>query len=480
LDRRPRPPCRSGKRDAEFDFFEAVRESYEPALADFVSAGARDGIASLAEIRNGLPGRQTGVLAITGATLIDGLGGSPIRPATVITRGGKIVAAGPGAAIAIPADAKRIDARNKFIVPGLWDMHAHYEQVEWGLIYLAAGVTTVRDVGNEFGFITAIRDANNSGEGLGPRLLLAGIVDGDGPSALGIQRVNSVADAAAWVKKYHDAGFQQLKIYSSVKPDIVKAVCEDAHAMGMTVTGHIPRGMSLLDGIAAGMDQVNHITYVTPAFLPEGFDMYKATPADRINALKSVDANSASGRLAIAVLKEHGTVIDDTAVLSELGTKAADEAGETIEAGIANIAPELQQQFQSGGGTGEALTNLKLVWSRTLEIMGVLHRAGIRFVAGTDQAVPGYSVYREIEIYVEAGFTPMEALQAATIVPAQVMKIDYESGSVEAGKRADFDILDADPLEDIHNIRSVRWVVANGTLYDPEPLWRAAGLKPTR
>ena len=112
--------------------------------------------------------------------------------------------------------------------------------------------------------------------------------------------------------------------------------------------------------------------------------------------------------------------------------------------------------------------------------MGFLHRAGIRFVAGTDQAVPGYSVYREIEIYVEAGFTPMEALQAATIVPAQVMKVDSDSGTVETGKRADFDILDSNPLENIHNIRSVHWVVANGTLYDPAPLWRSVGFKPPR
>jgi len=151
-----------------------------------------------------------------------------------------------------------------------------------------------------------------------------------------------------------------------------------------------------------------------------------------------------------------------------------------VEPGIANVAPELQQQFQSGGATGEALSLAKLRWNKTLEIMGVLHRAGIRFVAGTDQSVPGYSVYREIEIYVQAGFTPMEALQAATIVPARVMKVDSDSGSVAAGKRADFDILDANPLADIHNIRSVRWVVANGTLYDPEPLWRSVGFKPPR
>ncbi len=467
-------------RDAEFDHFEAVREGYEPALADFVSAGARDEIDNLAEINQALPGRRTGVLAITGATLIDGLGTAPISPATVVTRNGRIVAAGPAAAITIPNDAERMDAAGKYIIPGLWDMHAHYEQVEWGPIYLAAGVTTVRDVGNEFGFISAIRDANNAGKGLGPRLLLAGVVDGDGPLALGMQRVNSAADAAAWVKKYHAAGFQQIKIYSSVKPDVVKAVCETAHAMRMTVTGHIPNGMSLLDGIAAGMDQVNHISYVTAAFLPEGFDMRKSNPAERINAVKSIDPNSEAGQRVLAALKEHRTVIDDTAALSELGTQAAGRPEETVEPGIANVAPELQQQFQSGGLTGEALSLAKLRWSKMLEIMGVLHRAGIRFVAGTDQAVPGYSVYREIEIYVEAGFTPLEALQAATIVPAQVMKVDSDSGSVEAGKRADFDILDANPLENIHNIRSVRWVVANGTLYDPKPLWRSVGFKAPR
>jgi imidazolonepropionase-like amidohydrolase len=467
-------------RDAEFDHFEAVREVYEPALAEFVSAGARDQIASLAEVNARLPGRKTGILAITGATLIDGLGGAPISPATVISRNGRIVAAGPTASITIPDDAERMDATGKYIIPGLWDMHAHYEQVEWGPIYLAAGVTTVRDVGNEFGFITAIRDANNSGTGLGPRLLLAGIVDGDGPTALGVQRVNSAADAAGWVKKYHDAGFQQMKIYSSVKPDVVKAVCEDAHATGMTVTGHIPRGMSLLDGIGAGMDQVNHISYVTASFLPEGFDQNKASPAERMNAVKLIDPNSAAGQRVIAVLKEHGTVIDDTAALFELDTKTADEPGAAAEPGIANVAPELQQQFQSFGEKGEMLSFVELRWSKTLEIMGVLHRAGIRFVAGTDQAVPGYSVYREIEIYVEAGFTPMEALQAATIVPAQVMKVDSDSGSVETGKRADFDILDANPLEDIHNIRRIHWVVANGTLYDPGPLWRSVGFKAPR
>ncbi|MGB6475793.1 MAG: hypothetical protein WBF04_17220 [Candidatus Sulfotelmatobacter sp.] len=181
--------------DAEFDHFEAVREEYEPALAKFVASAATDEMAALSELGQSLPGRRTGTFAFVGATLINTDGKAPIANATVVTRDGKIVSFGPSKKVKAPRDAQRIDVAGKFIIPGLWDMHAHYEQVEWGPIYLAAGVTTVRDVGNEFEFITAVRDAVNSGKALGPHMLLAGIVDGDGPYALGVERVNSPADA---------------------------------------------------------------------------------------------------------------------------------------------------------------------------------------------------------------------------------------------------------------------------------------------
>jgi len=455
-----------------------VREEYEPALAKFVASAARDEMAALTEMSDKLPGRRTGTFAFAGATVIDVTGKPPIPDATVVTSHGKIVAVGPSKKVKVPADAQRIDVTGKYIIPGLWDMHAHYEQVEWGPIYLAAGVTTVRDVGNEYDFITAVRDAVNSGKALGPHMLLAGIVDGDGPYAMGITRVNSPADAEMWVKRYHDSGFQQIKIYSSVTSDNVKAICADAHKVGMTVTGHIPFGMNAYDGVNDGMDMINHIHYISDLLLPPGFDPRKATRKERMEAMASVDVNSEAGRKAVAFFKEHGTVIDPTMALTEMMNRAANDPAAQMEPGAARVAPELREQLVNGGLPPDLAPLGQKIKQRDLEIIGALHRAGVPIVAGTDQAVPGFSVYREIELYVQAGFTPMEALQAATIVPARAMKVESDSGSIAVGKRADLDVLDANPLDDIHNIRRVRSVVASGILYDPAPLWQSVGFKP--
>ncbi len=465
-------------RDAEFDHFEGVRDQYEAALPQFVADAAADEVSQFGELSRTLAGRETGPMAFVGATLIDGTGQVATPDSTVLIAGGRIVAAGPSSSTRVPEDAKRIDVSGKFIIPGLWDMHAHYEQVEWGPIYLAAGVTTVRDVGNEFEFITTVRDRVNAGIGLGPRLLLAGIVDGDGPMALGVNRVNSPEDARRWVLKYHDSGFQQIKIYSSLSLENVKAVCREAHALGMTVTGHIPQGLTVYDGVAAGMDQVNHISYLTPLLLPKSVDHSNLSPEQRRELMNKVDVNGKEGQELIAFLKMHKTVIDDTAVLFSLMSRPDSQPPTSVEPGIANVAPELRGQLFNEGVPAAQVPSAQTRMRIILELIGAMHRAGIPIVAGTDQAVPGYSVYKELELYVAAGFTPMEALEAATIVPARAMKVDSDSGTVEAGKRADFDILDANPLLDIHNIRTVRRVVANGILYDPSPLWDSVGFTP--
>jgi len=465
-------------RDAEFDHFEALRAGLEPALTTFIANAARDEMRELEELSASLSGRRSGTLAFTGATLIRGTADAPIPRATIVTRAGRIVAAGPEASTPVPSDAIRIDLTGRYVIPGLWDMHAHYEQVEWGPIYLAAGVTTVRDVGNELEFIAAVRDAIREGRGLGPRLLLAGIVDGDGPVTLGVARVTNAADAARWVARYHDAGFEQIKIYSSLSEENVRNVCREAHARGMTVTGHIPNGMDIYQGVTDGMDQVNHLQYVMAPLRPAGAAPAKATGLERMKANAAIDGSSPEAARLIAFLKAHGTVIDDTTALFEQVFRSSAQPAADFEPGVTHVAPELREQLTNGGMAADQEDTLKRIRQRMLELLRALHTGGVTLVAGTDQAVPGYSVYRELELYVEAGFTPLEALQAATIVPARAMRVDGDSGTVEAGKRADFAILDKDPLADIHNIRSVRSVVAGGTLYESAPLWTSVGFTP--
>jgi imidazolonepropionase-like amidohydrolase len=462
--------------DAEFDHFEAIRDGYESALGAFVARAGADNMSALAEFSKSISGSRAETLAITGATLIDGTGAPAIPDSAVVVHDGRIVAAGPSAQIKIPSDAKVIDARGKTLMPGLWDMHAHFEQVEWGPIYLAAGVTTVRDCGNEFEFITAVRDAIAQGRGLGPRILAAGIVDGSGPLALGIARVDTPDQAKMWVDKYHDAGFQQMKIYSSVKPDEVRAVAAEAHRLGMTVTGHIPEGMNAYQGVEDGMDQINHIQYVMAIIHPPYPE--KANGLDRAKIEAQTDMNSPEAQKAFAFLKQHNTVIDPTLVIFEFSTANTNHPTASFEPGVLKVAPELAGPLIDVGPASPFSQLQSEIFSKEVEAVGALHRAGIRVVAGTDQTVPGHSLHREMELYVQAGFTPMEAIQAATTVPAQVMGLDKEVGTIAPGMRADMIILGANPLDDIHNSRKVESVITNGTLYDCAPLWQSVGFKP--
>jgi imidazolonepropionase-like amidohydrolase len=455
--------------DAEFDHFEAIREGYESALPVFVARAAEDGMASLAELAQKISPTRKGALVINGATLIDGTGKAPIADSVIVVEGDRITAAGERSKVKIPGNATIVDARGKTVLPGLWEMHAHFEQVEWGPIYLAAGVTTVRDVGNEFEFITSARDAIKAGRGLGPRMLLAGIVDGDSRSALGIIRANTPDEARSVVKRYKDAGFDQIKIYSSIKPDILRVITDEAHRLGMTVTGHVPNGMNAIQCIESGMDQINHIQYLPQILLAKD---QRPGPDTKINF------DSPEAQRAIQLLKEHGTVIDPTMALMEMIIHPSDVPFVQFEPGVAKVARELAGPLNNTGIPPAAAARGRAQFEQWMSVLSELHKAGIPIVAGTDQAVPGHSLHREIELYVKAGFTPMEAIQAATIVPARVMKLDKESGTVEAGKRADLIIIEGNPLESISNIRNVRSVIAAGRVYNCAQLWESVGFKP--
>lgn len=458
--------------DGEFDHFESIREGYESGLSFFVLKAVADGMQRLAEFSRKVSPDPKTAIVISGATLIDGNGGPPIPDSVVVIEGDRIIAAGPRDNVVVPKRAKVIEARGKFLLPGLWDMHAHFEQVEWGPTYLAAGVTTVRDVGNEFEFITAVRDALNAGQSLGPRMLLAGIIDGESNTSWGIIRASAAAEAEAAVNRYHKAGFQQIKIYSSVEPPIIEAICAAAHKLGMTVTGHVPTGLNAIQAVEAGMDQINHVEYLLPVLRPRTFRPLQGAPAPPL------DFKSPEAQRAIEFFKSHNTVIDPTLAVFEWTLHSAEKPFSSIEPGAGKLPRQLNGQINNTGVPASAAPQTAAILDRFYSIVGALHKAGIPIVAGTDQVVPGFSLYREIELYVKSGFTPMEAIQAATIVPARVMKLDKESGTIAAGKRADILVLDRDPLDNIRNIRTGKTVIAAGRIYDTAQLWQSMGFKP--
>jgi imidazolonepropionase-like amidohydrolase len=449
--------------DAEMDHFEAVADGYEDGIAIFVADAARDGMANLAKVAAGFTAQPASVTAIVGGRLIDGTGKPAIENSVVILQNGKIAAAGPAASTTIPVGAQIVDAHGKSVLPGLWEMHSHFEQVEWGPIYLATGVTTARDVGNEREFIVAARDAIAAGQGIGPRLVMAGVVDGSGPFSLGVIRVDTPEQARNQVQKYKAAGFQQIKIYSSVKPDILKIVTAEAHRLGMTVTGHIPFGMNAIQGIEDGMDQINHVEYITPLMVdPKS---------------KTIDPDAPNVKKVIKLLLEHHTVVDDTLALMEVILHPLDHPISSFEPGILRVAPELKEGLETMGVPPPKSEQSAATFRAMETTVRVLHQAGVPIVAGTDQAVPGFSLDREIELYVQAGFTPMEAIQAATVVSARAMGMEKDSGTIEVGKRADVILVDGNPLENISDIRKVSVVFAAGKMYQPAALWSSVGIK---
>jgi len=460
--------------DAEQDRFEAVRDGYESSLKFFIAKAAQDSVALTTRLaRDNAPLRR-GTFAITGGTVIDVVNQTTINDAVVVIKDDLITAVGPRVQVRIPRGASIVDARGKTLLPGLWEMHAHYVQVELGPAYLAAGVTMARDCGNDFDFIVPVRDALNAGNGLGPRLLLAGFIDGEGEAGLGVMRAKTAEEARAIVNRYHNAGFQQIKIYGNgtLSPEVVVAITTEAHRLGMTVTGHVPRGMNAIQAVEAGYDQINHLGFITRVLLPKD---YRSQPG---GPLPTIDFDSEDVKHTIQFFKEHGTVIDPTLSRAELNSHSIDTPFSAIEPGMLKAPRELADILNHTGVAAAAAERARAFSVTSRAVLLALDRAGIPIVAGIDLVLPGRSLHHELELYVKAGLTPMEALRAATIVPAEVMRRDREVGSIQAGKRADLIIVDGNPLVDISSIRNVKQVVTGGKLYDCAQLWRSVGFQP--
>lgn len=455
---------------------ELIRKGYEEALPVFIAGNVTEQIRALSDYTKDLKKEQAPITALVGGDLIDGLSETTKKDMTLIIENGRIKTIGSRTEIEIPENARIIDVTGKTLMPGLWDMHAHSNQVQWAPAYLAGGVTTIRDNGNEIEFATAFRDAIDLNGALGPDILLAGMTDGPGIKGNGVIRATTPKEAREVVTMYHSKGYKQIKIYNSVAPEIVKVLAEEAHKKGMTVTGHVPASVgNTVNAVASGMDQLSHSGLFLSVLFPD-----KKTSELGRNFLNETEVSPDQIKKAIAFLLKHKTVLDPTIALNVIRNVPRGTPVETVEPDAHRIAYELFEgkRFRSGVSPSRA-KKAKKGYTKAMEIIGDFYRAGVPIVAGTDNVVPVYSLYLEIETYQKlAKLTPLEAIRTATSIPAKAMGLDSETGTLETGKEADIAILDKNPLVDITYLRTVSAVITNGNYYESGPLWQAADFKP--
>ncbi len=451
---------------------EVIRKGYEEGLPTFIKGNVEEQMEALAEYTRQAKGIGGKLVALVGGDVVDGLTADTKRDMTVIVEGGKIMLIGPRKDTAIPRDARVIDVTGKTLIPGLWDMHAHSNQVQWAPAYLAGGVTTIRDNGNEVEFATAFRDAVEQKGALGPDILLAGMTDGEGILGNGIIRARTPEEARNVVAMYYSKGYRQIKIYNSLKPEIVKVLAEEAHKLGITVTGHVPRAVgNAREAVELGMDMLSHQgLFLSVLFPGVSFDVM------RVKKLLLGEITLAQIDSATEFFLKHKTVLDPTIALDIKASLPTGAPVESVMPDVGRQAYELWEgkRFQKGLTPEKAQEARKNV-VKAMDIIGHFVRAGIPVVAGTDNAVPVFSLYLEIESYSKLGhLTPLQALQSATIVPARAMGLALHTGTLEAGKEADIAILEKNPLDSIDNIRSVSAVVTNGNYYESRLLWPLA------
>ena len=399
----------------------------------------------------------------------------------VLARDGKIAAIGAAGSLAAPAGAQVIDGRGKTLVPGIWDSHMHIGD-DWGVLAnMANGMTSFRSPGTSIDRAQSVVRRRASGDLLVGEPFISDIVDRKHPlAAQEAQTVSSEAEAIAAVRKVKAAGLWGVKFYTSMDPAWIKPAAAEAHRLGLHVHGHIPAGMRPLEAVRAGYDEITHLNFVMMQAMPQAV-VDKANTAARFEGpakyAKDVDLKAAPMRSFIAELKRRGTVVDPTLMIFEQSfTMDGGVPAAAYAPYMGIISPVLDRVFKQGGYPlveGYTRDDYRKSYAKMVDLVRALHDAGVTIVAGTDGF--GIELVREIELYRDAGFTPAEALQSATIVPARVVGVDKRTGSIAVGKEADMVLVDGDVSTDLGALRRVVTVVSDGYVMDADALRKAAG-----
>ena len=422
-----------------------------------------------------------GPVAFTGVRLFDADAGRFVADQTVVVKDGLIAQVGGRTSVDVPAGAQVLDGQGKTLVPGLWDCHMHVGDDFTGLQELSMGVTSVRDPGNDDVRTMDRRRRAAAGELLVPRVYPSSLIDGKGPYTAQVANVaQSQAEAIALVQRASANGFTGVKFYGTFNPAWLPASIAEAHKLGLHVHGHIPAPLRPMDAIADGYDEITHINWVIMQAMPDSVlqvsnGIMRFEGPGRYG--KDVDLDGPDMKAIVATMAKKRIYADPTMVAFEgLYVPENGDLSPAYAPFVGTMPPTTERAFRVGGfAVPKDLTRAayRASWAKMVALLGRMHDAGIPIVAGTDGA--GIEIVRELEIYVEAGFSPEAALAAATIVPARLVGQDAKTGSVKVGKVADLVLVDGDPSTRIADLRQTRVVMLGGRLLDADALRRAAG-----
>ena len=400
---------------------------------------------------------------------------------TVVVSGAKIVAVGPAGSTLIPAGAQVFDGTGKTLVPGMWDCHMHVGDDYTGPQELSLGVTSVRDPGNDDVMTMDRRARVAAGKLLMPHVYPSSLIDGKGPYTAQVANVATSQDQAiALVRRAKANGFTGVKFYGTFDSRWLPAAIAEAHKLGLHVHGHIPHGIRTSEAIADGYDEVTHINWI----------VMEGVPADVLPTDNGIGRFEGPGRYAkdmdmkgpamaslIQTMAAKHIYSDPTMVTFE-GLYVPDngDLSPSYAPFVGTLPSSVERGFRSGGfavPAGLTRADYRASWAKMVELLGLMHKAGVPIVAGTDGS--GIEIIRELEIYEQAGFTPAEALAAATIVPARLVGADKTTGSIAVGKSADLVLVEGDPEARIGDLRQTRWVMMDGKLLNADELRSATG-----
>jgi imidazolonepropionase-like amidohydrolase len=421
-------------------------------------------------------------VAFTHARVLDVERGRWDKDQTVVVVGDTIKSVGPSASAKVPAGAEVIDLAGKAILPGLWDMHSHLGDAD-GAMDIASGVTMARDVGNDPDKLDDWKKRFDDGTAVGPHVLRMGFIEGRGEKAASSKvTAETPEEAKAAVEFFAKRHYEGIKIYNSVKPELVPLLAKEAHARGMSVTGHIPVHMLANEAVRAGYDGIEHVNMLFLNFFADHDTDTRTTTRFTLVGDKAAtfDLKSKPVTDFIALLKEHHTVIDPTLdAFEDLLTAEQGKIMPGMESIVARLPVQTQRWFLTGGLPleGDKLKTYRASYDKMLAMVKLLHDAHVTLVCGTD-SLGGLMLDHELALYVRAGLTPAEVLRIDTIDAARTMKLDKKTGSIAAGKAADLFVVDGDPLARIDDVGKVVTTVRGGILYASAPLFSADGVAP--